>query len=327
MVARTRSGKRKRSVVSNDDGEEYTYDLGYHSWVAAVLPLKICLACSIAWFFSSLAIALVLGLFVLPFKRARAGLFKMWMMIFIPSAWLFHGFRMSVAYDASIKGGSKGLPKSAIYIANHSSSLDFLTCSRTMPFGTVAVVKRALLVQPIGWLAWMSGSVFINRKDTQGAIQAMNRAAKVTHAKRDADASIAGCHVTADGWKRSDRCFFSGSVGKIVGAGDVRGMCVFPEGTRSRDGRLQIPFKKGAVHMAMQAKVPIVPVVISGAHKIWGKTTWSIDQNSDTVIKVKFLPPIDTSDWDSSNLAENNEMLQNIFLENLPEDQRPLKKA
>lgn len=49
MVARTRSGKRKRSVVSNDDGEEYTYDLGYHSWVAAVLPLKICLACSIAW--------------------------------------------------------------------------------------------------------------------------------------------------------------------------------------------------------------------------------------------------------------------------------------
>lgn len=91
-------------------------------------------------FFSSLAIALVLGLFVLPFKRVRAGLFKMWMMIFIPSAWLFHGFRMSVAYDASIKGGSKGLPKSAIYIANHSSSLDFLTCTRTMPFGTVAVV-------------------------------------------------------------------------------------------------------------------------------------------------------------------------------------------
>mmetsp|Transcript_6712 Transcript_6712/g.17072 ORF Transcript_6712/g.17072 Transcript_6712/m.17072 type:complete len:292 (+) Transcript_6712:298-1173(+) len=291
MVARTRSGKRKRSVVSNDDGEEYTYDLGYHSWVAAVLPLKICLACSIAWFFSSLAIALVLGLFVLPFKRARAGLFKMWMMIFIPSAWLFHGFRMSVAYDASIKGGSKGLPKSAIYIANHSSSLDFLTCSRTMPFGTVAVVKRALLVQPIGWLAWMSGSVFINRKDTHGAIQAMDQAAKV------------------------------------VGAGDVRGMCVFPEGTRSRDGRLQIPFKKGAVHMAMQAKVPIVPVVISGAHKIWGKTTWSIDQNSDTVIKVKFLPPIDTSDWDSSNVAENNAMLQHIFLQNLPEDQRPLKAA
>lgn len=44
-------------------------------------------------------------------------------------------------------------------------------------------------------------------------------------------------------------------------------VCVFPEGTRSRDGRLQ-PFKKGAMHMALQAKCPIVPVVINGAHNV-----------------------------------------------------------
>merc|ERR1712048_716449 len=47
--------------------------------------------------------------------------------------------------------------------------------------------------------------------------------------------------------------------------------CVYPEGTRSKDGRLK-PFKKGAFHIARQARVPVVPIVTIGAHKIWGKS-------------------------------------------------------
>jgi len=41
---------------------------------------------------------------------------------------------------------------------------------------------------------------------------------------------------------------------------------IYPEGTRSPDGRLQT-FKKGAAVMAIKAKVPIVPVACSGAHR------------------------------------------------------------
>ena len=50
---------------------------------------------------------------------------------------------------------------------------------------------------------------------------------------------------------------------------------IFPEGTRSPDGRLR-PFKKGAFVMAIEAGVPIVPVSIVGTHKLMKKGAWSI---------------------------------------------------
>ena len=98
-------------------------------------------------------------------------------------------------------------------------------------------------------------------------------------------------------------------------------VCVFPEGTRSKDGRLQ-PFKKGAMHLAMQAKVPIVPVVISNAHKIWGKDGWGIKANTEPIL-LKFLPSIDTSSWTADTLEKNIQDVHKLFIENLPNDQLP----
>ncbi|HUZ88388.1 MAG TPA: lysophospholipid acyltransferase family protein [Candidatus Acidoferrales bacterium] len=47
-------------------------------------------------------------------------------------------------------------------------------------------------------------------------------------------------------------------------------LLVFPEGTRSQDGRLQ-PFKPGVGHLATETKAPVIPVYVSGSHRIMPK--------------------------------------------------------
>ncbi len=52
-------------------------------------------------------------------------------------------------------------------------------------------------------------------------------------------------------------------------------MVIYPEGTRSPDGRL-LPFKKGPFHLAMEAGVPVVPVTILGTAECWPKGSWAM---------------------------------------------------
>ena len=47
-------------------------------------------------------------------------------------------------------------------------------------------------------------------------------------------------------------------------------MLIFPEGTRSSDGRL-LPFKKGPFHLAMESGVFVVPVTMLGTYELWPK--------------------------------------------------------
>ena len=62
-----------------------------------------------------------------------------------------------------------------------------------------------------------------------------------------------------------------------------------PEGTRSPDGKL-LPFQKGGFVIALLARVPVVPVVISGGHEIMPKGSLWIDPGS---MSMKIFPPID----------------------------------
>lgn len=45
-------------------------------------------------------------------------------------------------------------------------------------------------------------------------------------------------------------------------------VCVFPEGSRSRDGELQ-PFKRGVTVLLKRSACPVIPVAIDGAHDVW----------------------------------------------------------
>ena len=75
---------------------------------------------------------------------------------------------------------------------------------------------------------------------------------------------------------------------------------VYPEGTRSPDGRM-LPFKKGAFMMAIEAGVPIVPVSISGSSTIMPKGEVKIFPST---IYVTIHEPINTGGYSRANISE-----------------------
>ena len=93
---------------------------------------------------------------------------------------------------------------------------------------------------------------------------------------------------------RSDR---EAAVDSMRQAEDVmkRGlnMMVFPEGTRSRDGRL-LPFKKGPFYLAMDSGVPIVPVTILGSEDLMTKGSPLIRSGT---VELLFHPPLLPADF------------------------------
>jgi 1-acyl-sn-glycerol-3-phosphate acyltransferase len=95
---------------------------------------------------------------------------------------------------------------------------------------------------------------------------------------------------------------------------------VYPEGSRSNDGRLQ-RFKKGAFVMAIKAAVPIVPVACAGAHRVIRKKEWRIRPGEVT---VEFLPPIDASQYGMEQRDALATRVHDAIGRALPPDQRPL---
>jgi len=67
-------------------------------------------------------------------------------------------------------------------------------------------------------------------------------------------------------------------------------MTIWPEGTRSPDGRL-LPFKKGPFHLAKESGVPIVPITLVGTHEIWPRGEFAIHPGTATVIFHEPLNP------------------------------------
>jgi len=95
---------------------------------------------------------------------------------------------------------------------------------------------------------------------------------------------------------------------------------IYPEGTRSPDGRLQ-EFKRGAVVMAIKAGVPIVPMVCAGAQKVMEKKSLVIRPG---MITVEFLEPIDASAYTFEQRDELNKRVRAAMAAALPDDQKPL---
>ncbi len=172
----------------------------------------------------------------------------------------------------------------AIYACNHTSILDAFTTIWLTPKGTVGVAKKEVLYYPFyGQAWWLAGHVFVDRGRTEKAKAALRKTARFIAEQ--------GLHL-----------------------------CILPEGTRSETGRL-LPFKKGIVHLALETKLPIVPMVTVGLEGVWKKGTLRLDPRAVT---ITFLPPISTKDWSEERIEEHVQELRAPFLKALPESMQPV---
>lgn len=95
---------------------------------------------------------------------------------------------------------------------------------------------------------------------------------------------------------------------------------IFPEGTRSPDGRLR-PFKKGTFVIAIRARVSVVPVSVVGSHHVMHKGELRLRPGE---VLVRFHPAIDASQY---TLDRKEEFLAAVHLavaSGLPDEQKPL---
>lgn len=175
--------------------------------------------------------------------------------------------------------------KPAIYLTNHCANLDGILGMWICPWGGCGIAKKEILTYPFfGQLYFLSGHLTIDRKDRESAIASMQ------------------------------------SVSEFVKANGLS-LFLWPEGTRSKDGRLQ-PFKKGFVHLALVSGLPVVPIVVHNAHKIWGPRGLRAYPGT---VKVEVLPAIDTSDWTEDSIEDHVQLTERQFIEALNEEQKPLK--
>jgi 1-acyl-sn-glycerol-3-phosphate acyltransferase len=96
----------------------------------------------------------------------------------------------------------------------------------------------------------------------------------------------------------------------------------FPEGMRSKDGRL-MPFKGGVFSMAMRSKVPIVPISIMNTHAVMPSNTLFPVQCGKGKLGVHVHQAIDTEGKTEQELVD---LVRAALLSKLPKDQHPLEE-
>lgn len=183
--------------------------------------------------------------------------------------------------------GTERIPAGVcLFVANHTSSADAPAVVGAIPRRIAILLKASLFKYPIvGQSFLLAHFIPVNRGSREAAIESMEKA--------------------------------------IVALRDGQSFLIYPEGTRSDDGRLQT-FKKGAVVMAIKAGVSIVPVACSGAHRVMQKRSLKMQTGE---ILVEFLAPIDASQYTLEQRDELNNRVHDELAAGLPEDQRPLVHA
>ncbi|HEX4795496.1 MAG TPA: lysophospholipid acyltransferase family protein [Humisphaera sp.] len=88
---------------------------------------------------------------------------------------------------------------------------------------------------------------------------------------------------------------------------------IYPEGTRSEDGQI-LPIEKGVGLVIRRAKVPVVPAVIDGAYRAWGK---SMKFPRAVPVRVMFGPPMELAGLDREQIIQRIDQTLNGMMKDL----------
>ena len=161
-----------------------------------------------------------------------------------------------------------------VFVFNHQSKLDLPVMIHLVRNDATGVAKQEVKHVPVlGQILDAAGLVFIDRADAGKAIEQLAPAVK---ALRD----------------------------------DGMSLVVAPEGTRSSTPRVG-PFKKGPFHIAMQAGVPVVPVVLRNTGELMWRGSQLIKPGT---VEVRVLPPVDTTDWRAEDIGAHAEEVRQMFI-------------
>ncbi len=162
-----------------------------------------------------------------------------------------------------------------IFMVNHQSNFDIFIVQAYIPSQFRWIAKKELFTIPIfGPAMRRLGTVEIDRQNRVSAIKSLDEAAQKIR------------------------------EGKSV--------ITFPEGTRSRNGRIR-PFKKGIFYLAIKSGVPIIPVSIIGSRKIMPRRSLKIHPGKITMIIDK---PIEAKDYSIETRDELITKVRDIIVEN-----------
>jgi WS/DGAT/MGAT family acyltransferase len=175
-----------------------------------------------------------------------------------------------------VRGAEHLTDRPAVFLFNHQSQLDVLILAKLLRGGFTGVAKKELANSPgFGLMFRLADVAFVDRHDTAQARQALQPAVQ----KLRAGISLA----------------------------------IAPEGTRSATPALG-PFKKGAFHVAMQAGVPIVPIVIRNSGELMWRGATTIHAGT---VQVAVLPPVPTTGWVAAELDKHVHQVRGQYLATL----------
>ncbi len=172
---------------------------------------------------------------------------------------------LTILWVSGIRFVIKGMTENAgsgsyIFMSNHQSNFDIPVLLGGLPYQFRWLAKAELFKIPIfGASMKGAGYISIDRSDRKSAFESLARAAQLIR--------------------------------------NGTSVLIFPEGTRSPDGRL-LSFKKGGFVLAVDAGVPIIPIIITGTHDIMPKKSLMIERHP---VVVKILAPIETAAYSREN--------------------------